>query len=131
VFVPGAGFAFRREGYAVLSIEGSKVTRQRHFFENERVTFKEVLSPGDGKTYPMLGQYAVLRYTEFTSNECLPETREENMAGLRIEDLDHSIVDAIEGLDELILKMSVGEKAMFFASLDLGCVRALQVPFRF
>ena len=75
----------------------------------------------------MLGQMAVLRYTEFTSNECLPEIREENMAGLRIEDLDHSIVNAIEGLDELILKMSVGEKAMFFASLDLGCVRALQV----
>jgi hypothetical protein len=124
----GAGFAFRREGYAVIGIEGGKVTRQRQFFENERVTFKEVLSPGDGKTFPMLGQTAVLRYTEFTSNECLPETtREENMAGLRIEDLDHSIVNAIEGLDELILKMSVGEKAMFFASLDLGCVRALQV----
>lgn len=111
----------------MISIEGGKVTRQRQFFENERVTFKEVLSPGDGKTFPMLGQTAVLRYTEFTSNECLPETRDENMAGLRIEDLDHSIVNAIEGLDELILKMSVGEKAMFFASLDLGCVRALQV----
>ena len=123
----GAGFAFRREGYAVISIEGGKVARQRQFFENERVTFKEVLAPGDGKTFPLVGQMAVLRYTEFTSNECLPESKDENMAGLRIEDLDHSIVNAIEGLDELILKMSVGEKAMFFASLDLGCVRALQV----
>jgi hypothetical protein len=41
--------------------------------------------------------------------------------------MEHSVVTAVEGLDDLLLKMSVGEKAMFFASYDLGCVRALQV----
>jgi len=53
-FPPGAGFAFRREGYAIVAIEGGKVARQRKFFENERVTFKEILAPGDGKTFPQV-----------------------------------------------------------------------------
>jgi len=52
-FPPGAGFAFRREGYAIVDLEG-KVARQRKFFENERITFKEILSPGDGKTFPQV-----------------------------------------------------------------------------
>ncbi len=108
----GNGFAFRREGFAVVLLEGGKVVRQRHFFENERVTFKEVLAPGDGRTFPQvtfppfsmlheldsayfhfshiatcscvtlltqlaqIGQRAVLRYTEFTSNECLPDAQD-------------------------------------------------------
>ena len=33
----------------------------------------------------------------------------------------------LAGLEEMVTKMSIGEKAMFFASYDLGCVRALQV----
>ena len=53
-FPPGAGFAFRREGYAIVAIEGGKVARQRKFFENERVTFKEILAPGDGKNFPQV-----------------------------------------------------------------------------
>ncbi|KAJ1493485.1 hypothetical protein T484DRAFT_1929402 [Baffinella frigidus] len=125
-FPPGAGFAWRREGYAVVHLEGGKVARTRYFFENERVTFKEVISVGDGHTYPQVGQRAMLRYTEFTSNECLPESRAENQGDLRDEDMQHSVAGAVEGLDELVMKMTVGEKAMFFASLDLGCVRALQ-----
>jgi len=125
-FPPGAGFAFRREGFAVVLLEGGKVVRQRHFFENERVTFKEVLAPGDGTTFPQVGQRAVLRYTEFTSNECLPEVNDETTGGVHAEDMQHSVLGAVQGLDELVMKMSMGEKAMFFASLDLGCVRALQ-----
>jgi hypothetical protein len=40
----------------VIKLEGGKAAKQRHFFEDERVTFKEVLSPGDGKTFPSNGQ---------------------------------------------------------------------------
>jgi hypothetical protein len=49
---PGAGFAFRREGYAIINLKGGAVARQRKFFENVRITFKEILSSGDGKTFP-------------------------------------------------------------------------------
>jgi hypothetical protein len=37
------------------------------------------------------GQRAMLRYTEFTSNECLPAGRAENRGNLRDEDMDHSV----------------------------------------
>lgn len=110
----------------MVFLEEGKVVRQRHFFEDERVTFKEVLAPGDGRTFPQVGQRAVLRYTEFTSNECLPEAKDSNTGGVRAEDMEHSVLGAVQGLDEMVMKMSMGEKAMFFASLDLGCVRALQ-----
>lgn len=53
-FPPGAGFAFRREGYAIINLKGGKVVRQRKFFENERITFKEMLSAGDGRTFPQV-----------------------------------------------------------------------------
>jgi hypothetical protein len=55
-FPPGAGFAFRREGYAIVNLKGDKVVRQRKFFENERITFKEMLSPGDGRTFPQVSR---------------------------------------------------------------------------
>ena len=55
-FPPGAGFAFRREGYAIVNLKGDKVVRQRKFFENERITFKEMLSPGDGRTFPQVSK---------------------------------------------------------------------------
>ena len=58
-FPPGAGFAFRREGYAMVNLKGDKVARQRKFFENERITFKEILSPGDGRTFPQVGSTGV------------------------------------------------------------------------
>ena len=53
-FPPGAGFAFRREGYAMVNLEAGNETRQRTFFENARLTFKEILVPGDGKTLPQV-----------------------------------------------------------------------------
>jgi len=37
------------------------------------------------------GQRAMLRYTEFTSNECLPAGRAEIRGNLRDEDMDHSV----------------------------------------
>jgi hypothetical protein len=70
---------------------------------------------------------ARLRYTEFTSNECLPSAQDDNRGDLSNDDMEHSVLKAIEGLEDLVMKMSIGEKAMFFASFDLGCVRALQV----
>jgi len=124
-FPPGAGFAFKREGYVVIKLEGGKATKKRQFFEDERVTFKEILSPGNGKTFPSNGQTAILRYTEFTSNECLPDT-DGKAPDVLIEEMEQSVVQAVEGLDDLILRMSLGEKAMWFTSLDLGCVRVLQ-----
>ena len=150
-FPPGAGFAFRREGYAMLNLEGGKASRQRQFFETKRITFKEILAHGDGRTLPQVspcpppracllgngtdvrvaqvGQRTMLRYTEFTSNECLALASSiEGKVGVRLhqEDIEHSVLSAIEDLEDLVMKMSVGEKAMFFASYDLGVVRTLQ-----
>ncbi|EKX50374.1 hypothetical protein GUITHDRAFT_151289, partial [Guillardia theta CCMP2712] len=122
---PGAGFAFRREGIAMINLDVEKDVGQRKFFDNQRVIFKEVLLHGDGKTYPQIGQKALFRYTEFTSNECLSDPVESSSL-LRTEDTDDSVSNAMEDLDVLIMKMSMGEKAMFFASLDLGCARVLQ-----
>lgn len=70
----------------------------------------------------------MLRYTEFTSNECLAlaSSNEGNVVRLHPEDIEHSVLSAIEDLEDLVMKMSVGEKAMFFASYDLGVVRTLQ-----
>jgi hypothetical protein len=77
------------------------------------------------------GQRAMLRYTEFTSNECLPDTktqpRIENVGQLDRDDTEHSVLTAVDGLEDLVKKMSIGEKAMFFTSFDLGYVRDLQV----
>ena len=51
---PGAGFAFRREGIAMINLDVEKDIGQRKFFDNQRVIFKEVLLHGDGKTYPQV-----------------------------------------------------------------------------
>jgi hypothetical protein len=44
-----------------------------------------------------VGQRAMLRYTEFTSNECLPDSRGEHQGDIGRDDIEHSVLAAVDG----------------------------------
>jgi hypothetical protein len=46
----------------------------------------------------------MLRYTEFTSNECLPEARAENQGDLSRDDMEHSVLSAVDGAPHACLQ---------------------------
>lgn len=77
----------------------------------------EVLTPGDGKTYPKTGQTVVVHYTGTLTNGKKFDSSKDRGRPFKFK---IGKGEVIRGWDEGVAKMSVGERAKLTCSPDYG-----------
>eukprot|EP01098_Paradermamoeba_levis_P012280 TRINITY_DN533_c0_g1_i1.p1 TRINITY_DN533_c0_g1~~TRINITY_DN533_c0_g1_i1.p1 ORF type:complete len:291 (+),score=72.59 TRINITY_DN533_c0_g1_i1:116-874(+) len=82
----------------------------------EKGSIKETLDAGDGKTFPSKGHFVIVHYTgRLVNGEVFDSSRGSQPFQFAV-----GLKKVIKGWDELIPKMSVGEKARLFISPQHG-----------